>query len=293
MKRKKSKKQTRFLTHQWAAFSQAMNLLSHHVFGFLVLIIFVSILLSLPLTMLYLSHSISDLENAINKNAQISVYLQPHLSDSNTQAMLDNLKLRDDIIFINYISPEEGMKDFETQSGLDKLTNYLQDNPLPGVVILQTMDTDTINNTVAAISQLAGVDNVAINSQWLDHSLGFIHSVQKSVLIATSIAFFLILVIIVMLLNLLLPESLMNTTPSTMVHMGIMLGIITGIGADFAVDYFSHFVHALLSQLAFLNLSPAQTNISLLSVLINQLLSWIVLVVAALIVRHYRILSCR
>ena len=41
-----------------------------------------------------------------------------------------------------------------------------------------------------------------------------------------------------------------------MVHMGIVLGIITGIGADFTVDYFSRFVHALLSQLAFLNIAP-------------------------------------
>ena len=196
-------------------------------------------------------------------------------------------------MFINYISPEEGMKDFEAQSGLDKLTNYLQDNPLPGVVVVQTTDTKTINTSVAEISQLAGVDNVAVNSQWLDNSLKFIHSVQKSLLIATAVAFFLILVIIVMLFNLLLPESLMDTSKSTMVHMGIMLGIITGIGADFAVDYFSRFVHALLSQLAFLNIAPGPIDITVTGVLINQLLSWTVLIIAALIVRHYRILSCR
>lgn len=288
-KHKRKKGSSSRATRQWLAFSQAMNLLSHHIFGFLALITFVSILLSLPLTVLYVSHSISGIEKAINKNAQIAIYLQPHLPTHQTDALIQLIERRRDILAIDYISPEEGLKDFEAQSGFDQLKTYLPDNPLPGVIVAQTADPDTIKTTVDEIRQIAGIDNVAINSLWLDHSLQFIHAVQTSLLIAAAVAFCLILVIIVMLLNLLLPESLADTSKSTMVHMGIMLGIITGIGADFAVDYFSRFVHALLSQLAFLNIAPNHLDMTVMGILVNQSLSWAVLIIAALIVRHYRL----
>lgn len=279
------------MARQWLAFSQAMNLLSHHIFGFLMLISFVSILLSLPLTLLYVSHGISGIEKAINKNAHIAIYLQPHLPSQQTDVLIQLIEQRHDIMAIDYISPEEGLKDFEAQSGFDQLKTYLPDNPLPGVIVAQIADTATIQTTVEEISQMAGIDNVAINTQWLDHSLQLIHAIQTSLLIATTIAFFLILVIIVMLFNLLLPESLAKTSKSTMVHMGIVLGIITGIGADFTVDYFSRFVHALLSQLAFLNIAPNHLDMTAMGIVINQSLSWAVLIVAALIVRHYRLMT--
>ena len=54
----------------------------------------------------------------------------------------------------------------------------------------QIADTATIQTTVEEISQMAGIDNVAINTQWLDHSLQLIHAIQTSLLIATTIAFF-------------------------------------------------------------------------------------------------------
>lgn len=289
--RKRKKGNTSRAARQWLAFAQAMNLLSHHIFGFLVLTTFVSLLLSLPLTVLYVSYSISGIEKAINKNAQMTIYLQPHLPAQQTEALIRVIEQRHDIQAIDYISPEEGLKEFEAQSGFDQLKTYLPENPLPGVILAQTTDTNTMKTTVDEISQIAGIDNVAINSQWLDHSLQFIQAVEHSLLISTAVTFFLILVIIVMLFNLLLPESLADTSKSTMVHMGMMLGIITGIGADFAVDYFSRFVHALLSQLAFLNIAPNHLDMTVLGILINQSLSWAVLIVAALIVRHYRLIT--
>lgn len=297
LRRSKYDVQEGFFAHHWFAFKQAIHLLSHHVFGFLVLIFFVSTLLSVPLTLVYASNIVNKIGVSMNSNAQMSVYLDTPLSEYKTQELIDEIKTINAVRFVKYISPDEGLKDFEQQSGIAKLTNYLQDNPIPGVIILRTASnqpalqiTESVGNEITA---LPGVSNVAVNNAWLSKSLSFIKSIQKSMVLSTVIAFFLVFVIITTLLNLLLPESLIDTSKRTMVYLGLLLGIVTGIAADIAVSYFSFSINSLVHQLTFMNISTQAQSLGLFSILINQSLSWVVLISAALIVRRYRIMSYR
>lgn len=270
---------------------QAVDLLSHHLFGFFVLIIFTSILLSLPLTLTYLLQGIGSIGDALNKNAQVSVYLVPGLSGAETTQLTDSLNARGDTQFVRFISPEQGLQEFEKQSGLEKLNDYINTNPIPGVIMLKITTPDPsleqLNQLTEDLSTLPGVESVAMNGQWLNHALSVITSISTSLAIATAISFFLSLVIIVVLLNFLLPESLENTTNLTMVYLGILLGIITGIAADYWVSYFAHMLDQLAGQLTFLNLKPDHFHLAGWDIFVNQLGCWVTLIIAALIVRHY------
>lgn len=273
---------------------QAVDLLSHHLFGFFVLIVFTSILLAVPLTLTYLVQGIGSINDALNKNAQISVYLTPGLSDAKINEVTESINSRGDTEFVRFISPEQGLQEFEKQSGIEKINDYINKNPIPGVIMLKATSSDQslkrLNQLAHELKSLPGVDSVAMNGQWLNHALKVVASISTSIAVATFIAFFLILVIIVVLLNFLLPEALQNTAPLTMVYLGMLLGIITGIAADYWVSYFAHLLDQLASQLTFLNLKPEHFHLTGSDIFINQLGCWATLIIAALIVRHYRIL---
>lgn len=292
--KKNTRKQHTFekRTHMAELF-QAMDLLSHHLFGFFILIIFTSILLSLPLTLTYLLQGVGSISDALNKNAQVSIYLTPGLDEAKTTELTTQINARGDTEFVRYISPDQGLKEFEKQSGIEKINDYINKNPIPGVILLKITVPDQnlkeTNQLAKELQSLPGVDSVAMNGQWLSHALTLTSSISTSIAIATIISFFLILVLIVVLLNFLLPESLHNTLPLTMVYLGILLGIITGIVADYWVSYFAHLLDQLAEQLTFLNLSTKHFHLTGMDIFINQLGCWTTLVLAALIVRHYRL----
>lgn len=285
-----SKRPTQKHSH-FGTLLQAIDLLSHHLFGFFVLIIFTSILLSLPLTLTYLLQGMGSIEDALNKNAQVSLYLTPGLSDIETTQLTDNLNSRGDLQFVRFISPDQGLQEFEKQSGLEKLNDYINTNPIPGVIMLKITtpnpNLEELNHLTEDLSSLPGVESVAMNGQWLNHAVSVITSISTSLAIATAISFFLSLVIIVVLLNFLLPESLEDTSNLTMIYLGILLGIITGIAADYWVSYFARMLDQLAGQLTFLNLKPDHFHLSGWDIFVNQFGCWATLIVAALIVRHY------
>ncbi len=270
---------------------QAMDLLSHHLFGFFVLVIFTSILLSLPLTLTYLLQGIGSIGDSLHKNAQISVYLAPGLSDVAINQVTDSINSKGDTNFVRFISPDQGLQEFEKQSGIEKLNDYLNTNPIPGVIMLKTTlpnpSLEELKQLTENLAALPGVESVAMNGQWLSYAVSVITSISTSIAIATAISFFLILVIIVVLLNFLLPESLDETSNLTMVYLGMLLGIITGIAADYWVSYFAHLLNQLAEQLTFLNLKPDHFHLTGWDIFVNQFGCWITLIVAALIVRHY------
>lgn len=271
---------------------QAVDLLSHHLFGFFVLIVFTSILLSLPLTLTYLLQGLGSIGDAMNKNAQVSVYLMPGLSNAETNEVTETIKARGDVELVSFISPEQGLVEFEKQSGIEKLNDYINSNPIPGVLMLKTTmfepGAKELNQLTEELSTLPGVGSVAMNGQWLSHAVSVMTSISTSIAIATAISFFLILAIIIGLLNFLLPESLEETTNLTMVYLGILLGIITGIAADYWVSYFAHLLDQLAGQLTFLDLKPDHFHLAGSDILINQLGCWMTLILAGLIVRRYR-----
>lgn len=287
---RKSKQPAKKRSH-FEVLIQAVDLLSHHLFGFFVLIVFTSILLSLPLTLTYLLQGMSSIGDALNKNAQVSVYLAPGLSDAATTELTDKINARGDTQLVRLISPDEGLQEFEKQSGIEKLNDYLNTNPIPGVLMLKITlpepSLSRLNQLTKDLSSLPGVESVAMNGQWLNHAVAVITSISTSLAVATTISFFLILVIIVVLLNFLLPESLEETTNLTMVYLGILLGIITGIAADYWVSYFAHLLDQLAGQLTFLNLKPDHFHLAGWDILINQFGCWSTIIIAALIVRHY------
>lgn len=292
-KAKKTRNSSSWKKRHWLALTQAIDLLSHHLLGFFILIIFASILLSMPLTLTYVLHNVNEMGDSLHQDTQISVYLTPGLSSTNANTLIRAIRAQDDVDYVDYISQEQGLEEFEKESGLNKLTDYLGYNPIPSIVLVRPTTYEPtvheLNQIVSHLSLMPSVENVAIDTQWLEHALIFTKSLYHSIAIVTIILYFLTLVILTMLMNFLLPESLNDTSNSTMIYLGLLLGVIAGMVSDYLVSYFSLLVKGIITQLTFLNVIPSHFELSVSNVVVNQIGSWIMLTIAALIVRKYHL----
>lgn len=101
----------------------------------------------------------------------ISLYLQPDVKEDQVAALMKQLQKRSDIAEVSYISPAQGLKEFQQQSALESALRALPENPLPGIIVI----TPRINlqspadsqNFLSSLAQLPHVDTSQLDTLWV------------------------------------------------------------------------------------------------------------------------------
>ncbi|EKD91833.1 MAG: efflux ABC transporter, permease protein [uncultured bacterium] len=117
-----------------------------------VTIIVIAIAVILPLGFFIVLKNLQTLDSKWNGNTPtISLYLKTDFDQDQIQTYIAQLKTNSKIAQITYISPEEGLKNFESTSQFGDVLSKLSSNPLPGIVtVLPTVS----NQNPASISAL-------------------------------------------------------------------------------------------------------------------------------------------
>jgi hypothetical protein len=284
-------KEAKIKSHVFAA-REAISLLSHHLVSTFLLLTFVCVLLALPLTLIKLFQNVNYVSDHLNKNAVINLYLKVDARQSDVDTLISELRLRHDVLFEQYISPKTGLKEFEEQSGLSDLTQYLKQNPIPGVIVLKPTQAENsleaINQLVGSLNQLPNIDNVAINTQWLSHAYALLHSLNKTLIIFTVIVYILVLVITTTLLHMMLPLFEPKRPYLTIIYLGTMLGVVNGSLSDFIVGSALGSLKELLSQLTFIDTALPYLQLSDSSLLFNLCFAIFTMILSGCIVHKYR-----
>lgn len=71
---------------------------------------------------------------------QISVFLRQDARPEAIKLFQEKLQKHPDIIHLHYISPDQALTEFKAQSGLQRVVDSLDKNPLPGVFTVQPND---------------------------------------------------------------------------------------------------------------------------------------------------------
>jgi cell division transport system permease protein len=130
----------------------------------------IGIALLLPSGLLVTMDNLRTLSGSLGGVSQISLYLQDGVGQVEAEALSAQLLARDDIELARYVSPEEGAADFIRYSGLGDILSALEENPLPGVIVLTPAMLDS--PAAAALQQdltaQPGVDSVQIDLEWVE-----------------------------------------------------------------------------------------------------------------------------
>ncbi|UJF19295.1 permease-like cell division protein FtsX [Vibrio sp. SS-MA-C1-2] len=160
---------------------QSLKALFHRPLGNILTISVIALSIALPATFYLLAKNINFIADQWQTPTQVTVYLDNDLSSQTENQLKQQVELWPEVNSLRYVSPDEGLNEFRTQAGFEQALFLLKDNPLPAVFIItpsvEWQDSSNAKQLVAKLADLRGVNEVRLDSDWLQR----LEAIQKLV----------------------------------------------------------------------------------------------------------------
>ena len=158
-----------YFSHHKHAWRHGLRQLTKNPIASLLTIAVISITLVLPTGLLLVLDNMQDATANLHKGTNISVYMQANANTQQITFVQNAISKIDNIDKVDYISPEQGLTQFNKQSGLGNVVRTLGDNPLPGVfnITPKHQSTTALNILSSELSALPNVAAVKVDMQWV------------------------------------------------------------------------------------------------------------------------------
>jgi cell division transport system permease protein len=141
-------------------------------FATLMTIFVLGLALSLPSVFHVLYKNAERVTGQWDGASEISLFLNKDISEPRVQVLINKLALYNDIDSVTYISRHQALEEFKEMSSFSKALNYLDENPLPAVlVVVPTKDAMTSAGSkllVAKLQREQGIDLVRVDLDWIE-----------------------------------------------------------------------------------------------------------------------------
>lgn len=176
-----------WLVTQLSAFATSLGRAIITPFSSLIIILIIGIALALPTGMYVLLQNIRAVSGSWNKNVQISLYLKKNISTKETQNLLQKLRSNPDVTQVRYISPDDGLKEFQKNSGFSNLLSEIKQNPLPAVVLIQpklSAESEApITQLVETLKTMPEVEIAQLDTDWVKRVYYLINLGEKALFV--------------------------------------------------------------------------------------------------------------
>lgn len=177
---------------------QALSDLFSRPLGNLLTVFVLAFSLALPTILFILTKNVIAVTSQWQTPNQLTVYLKD-VPTHKIETLAKELSTSDDIASVNYISPDEGLKELQKIQGFKDAVNLLENNPLPAVLVIVPAKEDAALATQIAAQlrkQQAVVDEVRFDNDWLLR-LGAIEKLVKLLMISFSTLMLVAVVLII------------------------------------------------------------------------------------------------
>lgn len=146
----------------------------------------IAIALTLPVGLFVFLQNAQQLSQEWDDAAQISVYLEQQLTEKQGRKIALHVESWDAVQEVRYISPDDALEDFKRSSGFGDALQYLNENPLPAVLVVlprtDSVDLQTAQKLLEALQILPDVEQAQLDLQWVDRLFRIMALVQRMVL---------------------------------------------------------------------------------------------------------------
>jgi len=162
----------RYLTSHYMACKLSLRNLSTSPLTTFLSIFAMGVCLSLPMSLYLFVKNISHLSEGFDQGSAITLYLNPHASTKEVDAILQRVKQYPFIKKATFLGPEKTLQEFEAASGLKDTLALLGENPLPGVITMELNPKETTETELLimkeALSKMSSVKSAAFDYDWLE-----------------------------------------------------------------------------------------------------------------------------
>ncbi|MBW8192285.1 permease-like cell division protein FtsX [Neiella marina] len=156
--------------------------------------------LSLPAAFYLVSKNGAQVADKWSSPAQISVFLKKSVALEQVEQLVADLQTWQQIQQVDWYSKDDALIEFKETSGFGNALNYLDDNPLPDVLVIEPtaahQTTSAAKLLVEALEELAPVSLVKLDIQWLERLHAIVAVVEDTfIALATLLCLSVILVV--------------------------------------------------------------------------------------------------
>lgn len=157
-----------FLSRHVQAFRLSMMRLSINPLATVMTFLVIGVALALPMGLYVLLNNIyGTVENIHQDTTKFSVYLKKDVTLTAANNAVAILAKDADVAKAYYISPEEGMREFQKYLDAGNLMAGMTNNPLPGVIVIQQKEAVPNEELLERIKKIPAVDFVQQDIAWL------------------------------------------------------------------------------------------------------------------------------
>lgn len=142
----------------------------------------IGIALLLPSALFVTMNNLNALSSGVTSASKITLYLHDEATDAEALEVSEQILSREDVTQTLYVSPDQAAIEFSTYSGLGDVIDALDENPLPGAIVV----TPAILNADAAAllaQELGTIDIVSttqLDLQWVERLQRFLQLAQRA-----------------------------------------------------------------------------------------------------------------
>jgi len=153
----------------------------------LMTLLVIGVALALPATLQVALKNGQRVAGSIEESTEITLYLQNKISESAGRQLSVRLSADTAVAKAQYITREQALSEFKTASGFGDALNYLNDNPLPAVIIVTPKpDHKTPEQAGFLLSKLRSlpeVEQAQLDMDWLRKLQALMQTGQRAVIV--------------------------------------------------------------------------------------------------------------
>lgn len=160
-----------YLAHHRYVATESLQRLAGNFVSSLMTWLVIGIALALPTGLFVGLANLEAVSRGWDGAAQISLFINKIVSEQDSRALADKLRLRDDIADIEFISSTQALAEFQALSGYGEVLDALDSNPLPAVIVVRPKEQDLSAQATATLFDelraLPQVDRATLDLEWV------------------------------------------------------------------------------------------------------------------------------
>jgi len=162
-----------YFTHHLRACLASLGSLLRAPFASLMTAVVIGVALALPSGFHALLSDVQGLAAGLEGEvAQVSLFLKARVKDDAARSLAWRLRSMDDVAAVRYISPQQALEEFQRNAGVSDALAYLDENPLPAVLVVKPAknigDAGRVRGLVQRLEALPEVESAQLDWEWLE-----------------------------------------------------------------------------------------------------------------------------
>lgn len=144
----------------------------------------IAIAFALPAALWVAVANLQSLSGSWQTTTRISLFIDKGASTQTTENLIKAVESLNQFDAVTYVSPEVALEEFQTASGFGEVLALLEENPLPGVLLLSPKpalgsEPESLQALIDQLEQLTGVAEVQLDMQWLQRMQRILAMAQR------------------------------------------------------------------------------------------------------------------